>query len=290
MATIDRNSSAYGRWVQAGLNRIDGARLAVDGISGVLTRAAVRNFQSRRGLAVDGIVGPITEAALVAAGAGAPPGSASAPPPPPASHPPPAAGAPRITIGSNARVSPAAVDALAELLRSAGLASATITSGQRSSSDQARVMYDNLERYGVDEQKRLYGSYGDQVIDVYVAEKAKGRSASAVQSAMQARIVAIGCTNVSHHCSDTQDVIDVAPSSIADPGAFLRALAQALAAGRVSKYLTPSDSDPAFHIELPPAMSGELMLDEIFAGPDLPALALRRAARGWRGASAARGR
>lgn len=77
----DRSSREYIRWVQASLNRILGTRLATDGINGPLTRSAVRSFQSRRGLAVDGVVGPVTEAALIAAGAGRPPGVGTAPVP-----------------------------------------------------------------------------------------------------------------------------------------------------------------------------------------------------------------
>lgn len=74
---ISRSSRDYVRWVQESLNRIDGTRLAVDGISGAMTRSAVRAFQSRRGLAADGVVGPQTEAALIAAGASRPPESAA---------------------------------------------------------------------------------------------------------------------------------------------------------------------------------------------------------------------
>lgn len=79
LGEVDRKSKEYIRWVQTSLNKLEGAGLVVDGISGPLTRAAVRNFQSKHGLAVDGIVGPITEGALVAAGADSPPGGAPAP-------------------------------------------------------------------------------------------------------------------------------------------------------------------------------------------------------------------
>lgn len=61
-----RSSRAYIAWVQRSLNQIMRAGLAVDGIAGPRTRAAVRDFQRRTGLQVDGIVGPQTEAALVA--------------------------------------------------------------------------------------------------------------------------------------------------------------------------------------------------------------------------------
>jgi peptidoglycan hydrolase-like protein with peptidoglycan-binding domain len=46
--------------VQAGLNYADNAGLAIDGVDGALTTAAVKTFQRRNGLAVDGIVGPAT--------------------------------------------------------------------------------------------------------------------------------------------------------------------------------------------------------------------------------------
>lgn len=66
-------SRDYIRWVQSSLNRILGARLAVDGIAGPATRQAVMAFQRSRGLVADGIPGPRTAAALQAAGAPAPP-------------------------------------------------------------------------------------------------------------------------------------------------------------------------------------------------------------------------
>lgn len=76
---VNRSSREYAMWVQASLNRMLGLRLAVDGIVGPLTRSAIRSFQQRHGLLVDGIVGPQTEGALIAAGAGNPPGSSASP-------------------------------------------------------------------------------------------------------------------------------------------------------------------------------------------------------------------
>jgi outer membrane protein OmpA-like peptidoglycan-associated protein len=55
------------RWVQTSLNQLLGTRLAVDGIAGAQTRAAVRSFQQKQGLQVDGIAGPATDAAIKAA-------------------------------------------------------------------------------------------------------------------------------------------------------------------------------------------------------------------------------
>jgi len=84
---VSRSSPAYTRWVQAGLNRIMGLRLAVDGVVGPKTRSGVRSFQSREGLTADGIVGPLTERQLILRGAGQP--STSSGPMPPTPTPPP---------------------------------------------------------------------------------------------------------------------------------------------------------------------------------------------------------
>lgn len=53
------------KWVQWELNQL-GYELAVDGIAGKLTTAAIIDFQSKHGLAVDGIVGKFTRAELKA--------------------------------------------------------------------------------------------------------------------------------------------------------------------------------------------------------------------------------
>ena len=92
----DRRSPDYIRWVQRSLNRLIGSRLAVDGVIGRQTRDAVRAFQGRRGLPADGVVGPATERALIAAGAGQPPGGGSGP----ASRPATAGAAGTITAPS----------------------------------------------------------------------------------------------------------------------------------------------------------------------------------------------
>ena len=55
------------RWMQTALARVGGARLAIDGIWGPRTAAALRAFQAQRGLPADAVFSPATEAVLRAA-------------------------------------------------------------------------------------------------------------------------------------------------------------------------------------------------------------------------------
>jgi len=99
----------------------------------------------------------------------------------------------------------------------------------------------------------LYADAGDAVINEYVRARKAGLHESDILAAMTAKIIAVGPSNVSLHCADPSrlNVIDIAPSSIHDPGAIAAAIAQAKAAGRLSRFFTPGNHDPAFHIEVP---------------------------------------
>ena len=55
------------RWLQTHLRDLGEPGLAVDGVAGPRTTAAVRKFQAAHGLAVDGVAGPATVAAIEAA-------------------------------------------------------------------------------------------------------------------------------------------------------------------------------------------------------------------------------
>lgn len=187
----------------------------------------------------------------------------------PAPAPRASAGEPQVTVSSNARVSANAVRVLKDILRAAGLSRATITSGRRTAADQARIMYELIEQRGAGYAKNLYGSSGDKVIDVYSAQKSAGKSATAIKQAMVNKINELGCYNISHHCSDTHDVIDVAPSSIANQTAFRLALDVALKKGAIAKYIPPP-ADPAFHIEILLSSAANELMPEILRSPPLP--------------------
>lgn len=210
-------------------------KLQEDGQCGMKTIGAIREFQRKVvGMPVpDGRVDPngqtIKKLAL-----GATPGTAVAGTP--------AGGG--ISI-NGVEIPEPAKKVLREILQSANLTSAKVTSGTRTAADQARVMYDNIKTYGAAHQKNLYGNNGDKVIDVYVANTDKSKDV--VVGLMKEKIIALGPSKVSKHCSDTHYTFDVAPSSISNQQKFIQA---AKAHASVSKFLQPP-ADPAFHIEIP---------------------------------------
>lgn len=138
---------------------------------------------------------------------------------------------------------------LEDILQAAGLTSALITSTARTPADQARVMFNNIVGTSVIRQKKLYAAAGDLVIDEYVRAKKAGKSAIEIKAAMEAKIIAIGPTKVSHHAADPNIlcVFDIAPSSITKKAAFEKAV---LADKRVKKFIMPP-VDPAYHLEIP---------------------------------------
>jgi len=98
-------------------------------------------------------------------------------------------------------------------------------------------------------QKQLYAAAGDMVIDEYVKAKKAGKTEIEIKAAMEAKIIAIGPTRISHHAADPNIlcVFDVAPSSIAKKADFEKAVR---ADKRVKKFLLPP-VDPAYHLEIP---------------------------------------
>jgi len=76
----------------------------------------------------------------------------------------------------SAKVSVYSRKVIEEILKKSGVPQITVTSTARTPNEQARIMYENIERHGVAHQKKLYGPSGDKVIDEYSALKAKGKA------------------------------------------------------------------------------------------------------------------
>jgi hypothetical protein len=145
---------------------------------------------------------------------------------------------------------------LRSILEKASITSITITSVIRTPRDQARIMYQNISRYGIAHQKRLYGRYGDRVIEACANLMKSGKSPEEVIAGMTKEITDIGPGKVSRHVGDPTkiNVIDVDPASIdteARPDFELAVKADS----RVSAFLLPPD-DPAVPLGNSPAWTG----------------------------------
>lgn len=165
---------------------------------------------------------------------------------------------PTIRFGPNAKsgdVTSFSRRVLVDIMQRAGLTRLEISSTSRSPADQARVMYNNLERFGVAHQKSLYGPAGDRVIDVYHHGKRRGQDASTIKARMTSEIIRIGPTRVSRHAADPNilNVFDVAPSSVARKQAFER---EVRADRRVTRFIMPP-TDPGYHLEIPQSGDGQ---------------------------------
>ncbi len=155
-----------------------------------------------------------------------------------------------------AKVSSYSLDVIRDILIASGVPQIIITSTARTPAEQARIMFENIDRYGVDHQKRLYGNYGDRVIDHYAVLKQSGKSRDEIIAGMTAKIYLLGPGKVSRHVGDPGklNVVDIAPSSIEVPrrAAFEDAVASDT---RVSRFLLPP-GDPAYHLEIPQPQQG----------------------------------
>ncbi|MBI2769251.1 MAG: hypothetical protein HYX47_06495 [Burkholderiales bacterium] len=139
-----------------------------------------------------------------------------------------------------------------DILASAGVASCLVTSTVRNPAEQALAMYTNIEGSSVEKQKGLYGANGRKVIDEYVALKQAGKGKAAILAGMTAKINQLGPANVSRHCGDHTrlNVIDISPKSVSPRERFVFEVEKAEAQGRVAKFLSPSNGDPAYHLEI----------------------------------------
>ena len=135
---------------------------------------------------------------------------------------------------------PAYVSVLKQAAEASGNYDIVVTSTSRTPYDQARIMYENLERTGADYQQGRYRQPGREVIGVYKELSEQKKDKDGIVFAMEQKIEYLGPENVSKHCSDKGNVADVAKSALQHPQDFLRALRP-----KVSQVL---DENGCFHV------------------------------------------
>lgn len=155
-----------------------------------------------------------------------------------------------------------------KLCSDAGITGLTITSASRNAHEQARIMFNNLES-GRD---ITYKFPGQQVVEVYNEEKAKGTDPNTIKQLMENKIVQLSPQRVSNHTSDPQvlNVIDIAPNSIR-PNNKKQVLEDVLldnvgSGELLSKFLGPRrdlGNDPAYHLEIPQTGNANLEFENV---------------------------
>lgn len=88
----------------------------------------------------------------------------------------------------SAKVSAHSRTVLQDILVASGVPQITITSTARTPAEQARIMFENIEQHGIFHQKRLYGRYGDKIIDEYSALKQQGKTKADIIAGMTTKI------------------------------------------------------------------------------------------------------
>jgi hypothetical protein len=154
-------------------------------------------------------------------------------------------------------VETAARNVLLEILASAKLRSARVTSTTRTAAQQAKVMFRFVNKNGYNSAIDLYGTHGDAIIRVCEASyQAHGRCAESVLEKMvietRAQIELLEAQGDKRtelmHTSDTHYTIDIDPESVANRPAFEQAVAKH---PRVSRFLKPPLDRNSYHLEIP---------------------------------------
>lgn len=119
----------------------------------------------------------------------------------------------------------------------------TITSTARDPYNQARVMYDNILKKGMKEQRNTYKPPGQRVLDSYESAKAAGKDRAGIIKEMEAKIKEIGPSKVSRHCGDPKvvNVFDV-HQGMSNPQDFKKTI--------TPKIATLLDENGCYHLEI----------------------------------------
>lgn len=225
--------------VQKLLNKCNfGYNLTEDGVFGQNTHDAVVDFQGRYNLTKDGIVGPKTMSKIEEIA--------------------------KKNTGSTSNVNinyyPNAVqgvlttytlDLVKKAAKNSGNSEVTIASTIRTPQEQARLMYQNLERTGAKEQYDIYGSSGDKVIKVWEDMKKNGSSETKIRQAMTDKIIEVGSTNVSNHCYEpsvykNNNTFDITYNGLSNK-AGLRSELQKLEDTNKLKFI---EENGCFHVQI----------------------------------------
>ena len=151
----------------------------------------------------------------------------------------------------------AAKKVLLEILERAKLETAEVTSTTRTVEEQAKVMFDYVNRNGYEPALDLYGPHGDEIIEVcetsYKQHEKCTRDVLPKMIAETKRQVELlekqGDQRTElMHTSDTHYTIDIRPESVKNRAAFEIAVEKH---PKVSRFLRPPRDRDSYHLEIP---------------------------------------
>ncbi len=161
-------------------------------------------------------------------------------------------------------VSPYALDVIDSIGQAAGLDHLEISSTYRNPQKQMSAMYNNLfdsngdlSESKVAQQKKLYSSKGDAVIDAAIeASQLDDATPESIKQAMLDAANIVGF--VSKHSSDnyaSYNTIDISYKNLSEED-YENLLGAAQSDSRIAIIKAKSDGDPALHLEIPiPALT-----------------------------------
>lgn len=119
----------------------------------------------------------------------------------------------------------------------------TITSTARDPYNQARVMYINIVKNGMKQQRNTYKQPGQEVLDAYESAQKKGKDKAGIIKEMEDKIKEIGPSKVSRHCGDPKvvNVFDV-HQGMSNPKDFKKTI--------TPKIATLLDENGCYHLEI----------------------------------------
>ena len=148
---------------------------------------------------------------------------------------------------------------LIEILKRAKLDGAEVTSTTRTIEQQAKVMFNYVNRNGYDAALDLYGPHGDTIIEVCKTsyekyEKCVSEILPKMVEETRHQVKLLEQQGVKRtelmHTSDTHYTIDIRPESVKNRAAFENAVE---AHAKVTRFLKPPRDRNSYHLEIPRA-------------------------------------
>ena len=161
-------------------------------------------------------------------------------------------------------VSEYAISVITEAMSRAGCSAAVITSTLRLPAEQAAIMYRNA-KVNLTGQYKMYGSTGDKVLDVFVANKDQPKADCVAAMTQKIKDELAKGRRTSKHVTDvatykTRNIIDIgmgstsaAAGSTYDVAAITKAFTDLTTEGYIAKFIDETKkSNKCWHIEVIP--------------------------------------